>query len=133
MKRFLPLLILFGLTTGMAQAQRLTEADDQLDKMVLALELSGPQMAILELKRELKLTEEQLMQVELLSEERFQRMSEAEMAMEDPLQLQRAFREIQLELDKVMAGILNEGQLKHYLELEGRQHVNLLTGKEDDE
>ncbi|WP_299708477.1 hypothetical protein [uncultured Pontibacter sp.] len=133
MKRFLPLLIILGLAAEMAQAQRLREADDQLDKMVLALELSGPQMAILEMKRELKLNEEQLMQVELLNEERFQRMTEAQMATEDPLQLQRSYREIQVELDKVMAGILNEGQLKHYLELEGRQHVNLLTGKEDDE
>lgn len=117
----------------MAQAQWLREADDQLDKMVLTLELSGPQMAILEMKRELKLNEEQLMQVELLNEERFQRMTEVQMATEDPLQLQRAYREIQVDLDKVMAGILNEGQLKHYLELEGRQHVNMLTGKEDDE
>jgi hypothetical protein len=132
MKRFLPLLIIFALTTGMAHAQRLTEADDRLDKMVLALDLNGPQMAILEMKRELKLNEEQLMQVELLNEERYQRMAEAQTATEDPLQLQRTFREIQVELDKVMAVILNEGQLKHYLELEGRQHVNLLTGKDDE-
>lgn len=90
-------------------------------------------MAILEMKRELKLTEEQLMQIELLNEERFQRMTEAQLATGDLLQLQRAYREILIELDKVMAGILNEGQLKHYLELEGRQHVNLLTGREDEE
>lgn len=133
MKKFLHLLVIFGLTAGIAQAQRLKEADDQLDVKVLAVELSGPQMAILEMKRELNLSEEQLMQVELLSEERFQRMTEAEATLQDPLRLQRAFRDIQLNLDKVMAGILSESQLKHYLELEGRQHVNLLSGKEDEE
>lgn len=133
MKRIIPLLIILGLTVSTTQAQRLKETDDELDKKVLAISLTGPQMAILEMKRELNLSEEQLMQVELLHEERFQRMSEAELNVEDPLELQQAYREIQIQLDKVMAGILNEKQLKHFLELEGRQYVNLLTGKEEEE
>ncbi|WP_299985743.1 hypothetical protein [uncultured Pontibacter sp.] len=133
MKRIIPILIILGLTLSTAQAQRLKESDDDLDKKVLAINLTGPQMAILEMKRELNLSEEQLMQVELLHEERYQRMAEAEMNLEDPLKLQRTYREIQIQLDKVMAGILTEKQLKQFLELEGRQHVNLLTGNEEEE
>ncbi|MBF8962186.1 hypothetical protein I0P70_02915 [Pontibacter sp. FD36] len=133
MKRIIPILIILGLTLSTAQAQRLKESDDDLDKKVLAINLTGPQMAILEMKRELNLSEEQLMQVELLHEERYQRMAEAEMNLEDPLKLQRTYREIQIQLDKVLAGILTEKQLKQFLELEGRQHVNLLTGNEEEE
>lgn len=132
MKRILPYLIILGLTTSTAQAQRLTETDDDLDKKVLAISLSGPQMAILEMKRELNLSEEQMMQVELLHEERYQLMSDAELKVNDPIELQRTYREIQLKTDKVMAGILNEKQLKQFLELEGRQYVNFLTGKEEE-
>ncbi|SIT81693.1 hypothetical protein [Pontibacter indicus] len=132
MKRILPFLIILGLTTSTAQAQRLTEKDDDLDKKVLAISLSGPQMAILEMKRELNLSEEQMMQVELLHEERYQLMSDAELKVNDPIELQRTYREIQLKTDKVMAGILNEKQLKQFLELEGRQYVNFLTGKEEE-
>lgn len=132
MKRILPFLIILGLTTSTAQAQRLTETDDDLDKKVLAISLSGPQMAILEMKRELNLSEEQMMQVELLHEERYQLMSDAELKVNDPIELQRTYREIQLKTDKVMAGILNEKQLKQFLELEGRQYVNFLTGKEEE-
>ncbi|EJF08069.1 hypothetical protein [Pontibacter sp. BAB1700] len=133
MKRIIPILIILGFTLNTTHAQRLKETDDDLDKKVLAISLTGPQMAILEMKRELNLSEEQLMQVELLHEERYQRMAEAEMNLEDPLKLQRTYREIQIQLDKVMAGILTEKQLKQFLELEGRQHVNLLTGNEEEE
>ncbi|MCP2045093.1 hypothetical protein [Pontibacter sp. HSC-36F09] len=132
MKRIIPFLIILGLTVSTTQAQRLTETDDELDKKVLALSLSGPQMAILEMKRELNLSEEQLKQVELLHEERYQLMSEAELKQEEPIERQRTYREIQIQLDKVMAGILNEKQLKQFLELEGRQHVNMLTGNEEE-
>lgn len=110
----------------------MAETDDELDKKVLAISLSGPQMAILEMKRELNLSEEQLKQVELLHQERYQLMTEAELKQEDPIELQRTYREIQIQLDKVMAGILNDKQLKQFLELEGRQHVNMLTGKEEE-
>ncbi|MDO6392216.1 hypothetical protein Q4E40_18925 [Pontibacter sp. BT731] len=132
MKRIIPFLIILGLTFNTAYAQRLTETDDELDKKVLAISLSGPQMALLEMKRELNLSDEQMKQVELLHEERYQLMSEAELIQEDPIELQRTFREIQMQHDKVMAGILSEKQLKHFLELEGRQHVNMLTGKEEE-
>jgi hypothetical protein len=133
MKRILLLLLFISLYAGTAQSQRLTEVDDHLDKRVLAMELNGSQMAVLELQRELNLSQEQLMQVELLNEERFQRMTEAELNAADPIERQRVFREIHVKLDKVMAGILTEGQLKHYLELEGRQHINFLSGKDDEE
>ena len=133
MKRIIPLLLILGLTVSIAEAQRLRETDDALDHKVLALSLSGPQMAILEMKRELNLSEEQLMQVELLHKERYQLMAEAESNLQDPLELQRAYREIQIQQDKIMTGILTEKQLKQFLELEGRQHINLLTGKEEEE
>lgn len=133
MKRIIPILIILGLCANIAQAQRLRGADDKLDEMVLAINLAGPQMTLLEMKRELKLSEEQLQQIELLNEERYQLMTEVDMSSVDPLEQQRAYRDIQIQLDKVMAGILTQSQLSHYLELEGRQHVNLLTGKEDEE
>ncbi|PKV75700.1 hypothetical protein [Pontibacter ramchanderi] len=132
MKRIIPLLIILGLTIPTTEAQRLTETDDLLDKKVLAMDLSGPQMALMEMKRELNLSEEQLLQVEQLHDKRYQRMAEAQTKLTDPIELQRAYRDIQTELDKVMAGILNEKQLKHFLELEGRQYVNLLTGNEEE-
>ncbi|MBD1395984.1 hypothetical protein H9Q13_02305 [Pontibacter sp. JH31] len=49
------------------------------------------------------------------------------------MQLQLKFREIHIALDKVMTNILTEQQLKHYLELEGRQHIHFLSGKEAEE
>ncbi len=116
----------------MAQGQRLRGADDELDKRVFAVELSGPQMALLEMKRELNLNETQLQQVEKLSEERFARMSAAEVQLDDPIELQKAFREIHLTLDKTLAGILTQSQWLHYLELEGKQHLHLLSGKDEE-
>ncbi|MBX0335447.1 hypothetical protein K3G39_19610 [Pontibacter sp. HSC-14F20] len=132
MKRIIPLLIILALAISTTEAQRLRAADDELDLKVLAISLSGPQMALLEMKQELQLSDEQLMQVELLHEERYQRMTEAGLTQDDPIELQRTYREIQIELDKVLAGILDEKQLKHFLDLEGRQHVNMLTGKEEE-
>jgi hypothetical protein len=117
----------------MVQAQRLRDTDDHLDKQVLAVAVTGPQMALMEMERELKLTKEQLAQVEQLNENRFQLMMEAEAATEDPMKLQRQYRDIQVKLDKVLANILTESQLKHYLELEGRQNIQFLSGKEDEE
>lgn len=133
MKKILPLIIVLVFCAGIAQAQRTREADDMLDKQVLLVELTGPQMAMLEMQRELKLTEEQVLQLEKLNEDRYQYMTEAESTYDDPLQLQLKFREIHVALDKVMASILTEQQLKHYLELEGRQHVLYLSGKEGEE
>ena len=104
-----------------------------MDKQVLSVELTGPQMVMLEMKRELKLTETQILQLEKLNEDRFQYMSEAESSYDDPLQLQLKFREIHISLDNLMANILTEQQMKHYLELEGRQHVRYLSGKEGEE
>lgn len=132
MKRIIPILLILGVTFNTAQAQRLTETDDDLDKMVLAISLNGSQMAVLEMKRELNLSDEQMLQVEQLHEERYQLMSEAELKANDPIELQRNYRQIQQKTDKVMAGILSEKQLKQLLELEGRQYVNFLTGKEEE-
>lgn len=132
MKRLLLLSILFTFCASIAYAQRLKETDDMLDKQVLAVSLSGPQMALLEMKRELNLTDDQLTQVEKLHEERYQRMVEAESQHTDQLDLQLQYKSIQLKLDKILAEILTERQLMHYLELEGRQDIRLMTGKEEE-
>lgn len=114
------------------QAQFLKKTEDKLNDMVLAVELTGPQMLSLEMKQELNLTEEQLAQIELLNEQHYRHMEEVEAAMVDPLQRQRKYRDINLQLDKALTGILNEQQLKHFLELEGRQYVRYLSGAEDE-
>ncbi|MBD1395983.1 hypothetical protein H9Q13_02300 [Pontibacter sp. JH31] len=49
-----------------------------LDKQVLLVELTGPQMAMLEMQRELQLTDEQVRQLEKLNQNRYQYMAEAE-------------------------------------------------------
>lgn len=132
MNRILLILLFLVCAGTVAQAQRLSAVDDELDKLVIAVELSGPQMAILEMQRELKLNDAQLRQVEKLNEERFARMSEAEVQIDDPLELQEAFRKINGKLDRTLARILNESQWLHYLELEGKQHLILLTGTEEE-
>lgn len=132
MNKIILSLIFFGLTSTFAHAQRLRGADDELDKRVLAIQLSGPQMALLEMKRELNLNESQLLQVERLNEERFERMTDAEVRIEDPIELQKAFRDIHVKLDKTLSGILTQSQWLHYLELEGKQHLHLLSGKDEE-
>jgi hypothetical protein len=132
MNRIILIVIFFGFTSTIAQGQRLREADDELDKRVFAMQLSGPQMALLEMKRELNLNETQLQQVEKLSEERFARMSEAEMQIDDPIALQKAFREIHAKLDKTLSGILTQSQWLHYIALEGKQHLNMFSGKDEE-
>lgn len=132
MNRIILSLIFIGLTSTFAQAQRLRGADDELDKRVVAIQLNGPQMALLEMKRELNLNETQLLQVEKLHEERFERLSQAELQINDPIELQKAFRDIHVKLDKTLSGILTQSQWIHYLELEGKQHLNMLSGKDEE-
>jgi hypothetical protein len=132
MKRILPILILSVFCTVGAQAQLIKDADDKLDKMVLAFDLTGPEMLSFEMKQELKLSAEQLAQVVILNELRYKHIAEAEAIYPDPLKRQRKFRDIHLQLDRELSSILDEQQLKHFLELEGRQNVRYLSGTEEE-
>lgn len=100
--------------------------------MVLAVELTGPEMLTLEMKQELKLSEAQFAEIELLNEQHYQHMSEVEAAFLDPLERQKKYREMSLQLDKALTTILSEQQLKHFLELEGRQFVRYLSEAEEE-
>lgn len=132
MKRILPILILSVFCTVGAQAQMMRDAEEKLDKMVLAFNLTGPEMVSYEMKQELKLSAEQLAQVVVLNEQRYRHMAEAEAIYPDPMKRQRKFRDINLQLDKELSSILDEQQLKHFLELEGRQNVRYLSGTEEE-
>jgi hypothetical protein len=114
------------------QAQLIRETDERLDKLVLAVEVTGPQMLSLEMKQELKLSPEQYARIEVLNEQHYRQLADAEMNLTDPILKQRKYRDISLELDKALSSILNEQQLKHFLELEGRQNVSYLSGADEE-
>lgn len=133
MKRMLTILVcILVLGAANVQAQLIRETDERLDKLVLAVEVTGPQLLSLEMKQELKLSPEQYARIELLSEQHYRQLADAEVNLTDPLLKQRKFRDISLELDKALSTILNEQQLKHFLELEGRQNVSYLSGAEEE-
>lgn len=132
MKKIIHIFIISIFCTVGAQAQFMKEGDEKLDKMVLAFNLTGPEMLSYEMKQELKLSAEQLAQVEALNEKRYKVMAEAEAAYPEPIKRQRKFRDINLQHDKELSGILDEHQLKHFLELEGRQNVRYLSGNEEE-
>lgn len=126
------LLILFFLalgTTGFAQGMKVT--DDNLDKVVLAVELDGVGMANLEMKQELNLSEEQYAKVERANEQRFLKLAEAEQtyAPNDVLR-STSLRKIHVSSDQALKEVLNEQQLRKYLELEGRFHMQLISENE---
>ena len=133
MKRVFTILVcVLVLGAANVQAQLIRETDERLDKLVLAVEVTGPQLLSLEMKQELKLSPEQYARIELLSEQHYRQLADAEVNLRDPLLKQRKFRDISLELDKALSSILNEQQLKHFLELEDRQNVSYLSGAEEE-
>ena len=133
MKRIFTILVcVLVLGAAKVQAQLIRETDERLDKLVLAVEVTGPQMLSLEMKQELKLSPEQYARIEALSEQHYRQLADAEFNLTDPLLKQRKFRDISLELDKALSTILNEQQLKLFLELEGRQNVSFLSGAEEE-
>lgn len=123
------ILILFLLLIAQAGiAQRLTKGDDQLDKKVLAVEVSGPALLTLEMKQELKLTQTQKQNVNQLNEVRYQDLLVAESKAElSATERSKVKRSVHLQHDKALREVLSQQQLNRFLELEGRQNAEHLT------
>ncbi|WP_242928268.1 hypothetical protein [Pontibacter vulgaris] len=123
--------ICIGAATG-ANAQRAKIADDPLDKQVLAVNMTGAEMATVEMKQTLQLTTEQEAAVSKLNEERYKQILDAENAYAaNPTLLQRKFRNIHLQSDKALNNVLTDEQLNLYLELEGRQNTRFISENGD--
>ena len=126
------LLILFFLVLGTAGfAQGLKVTDDNLDKVVLAVELDGIAMANLEMKQELNLSEEQYAKVERANEQRFHKMIEAEQAYAaNKILRSNSLRKIHISSDQELKEVLDEEQMRQFLELEGRFFMQLISENE---
>ncbi len=132
MKKIILLAIICISAASGANAQRSKVADDPLDKQVLAINLTGAEMATAEMKQTLQLTPEQEAVVSKLNEERYQNMLAIEKQFADnPTLLQRKFRNILLQSDKALNNVLTEQQLNLYLELEGRQNTRYISENGD--
>jgi hypothetical protein len=131
MKKFLLVLTILGVGT-VAHAQNLRETDDALDKVVLAMNLDGLAMANLEMKQELRLTEEQYTQIERVNEQRFLKMLEAEQQYAgNEILRSKTFRMINAESDQTLKEVLDAQQMKHFLEMEGRFNVQFVSENEE--
>lgn len=123
------IMLLLG-TTSYAQHMGLT--DDGLDKVVLAVDLDGLAMTNLEMKQVLHLTSDQYSQVERLNEARFQKMLEAEeLYAQNEVLRSKTFRSIAMETDQTLKQVLDEQQMRRYLELEGRFNTQFVSEKEE--
>lgn len=131
MKNILLLLFFMALAAG-TFAQGMSVTDDGLDKVVLAVDLDGLAMANLEMKRELKLSEDQYAKVERVNELRFAKMVEAEnaYAANDVLR-SNSVRKIHIQCDQTLKEVLDEEQMRQFLELEGRFHMQLVSENEE--
>lgn len=131
MKKNLLLLITLLLgTAGYAQHMSLT--DDGLDEVVLAVDMDGPAMANLEMKQVLQLDPEQYSQVERLNEARYQRMLEAEqLYAQNEVLRSKTFRSIAIETDQTLKQVLDEQQMRRYLEMEGRFNTQFVSENEE--
>lgn len=102
--------------------QSIEFTDKALDKLVLELNLDGPQMFTVEMKQELQLTQEQYQSVEQVNKARFEQLVKAEEAFaNDPEQLQKASKEINRTSDKALFTVLTSDQLKQYLKLSAQK------------
>ncbi|MHA6248443.1 hypothetical protein ACXYMU_10930 [Pontibacter sp. CAU 1760] len=109
--------------------QQMSLTDDRLDKVLLAMQLDGVEMANLEMKQELKLSTDQCRQVEHLNAARFERMLEAEQGNKNnELLLSEAYQHIFAESDLSLKQVLSEEQMHRYLELEGRFNAQVISG-----
>ena len=125
------LIIIFTAVSSAGYAQAMKVTDDRLDKEVLAVEMNGPTMANLEMTQELNLSEEQLNKVKLVNEQRFAQLLEAERtyAGNDALR-SSSKRAIHVQYDQKLKDVLNEQQMRHFLELEGRFHMMYISENE---
>ncbi len=111
-----------------AYAQRLDKTDERLDRQVLAFNLSGSDMSTVEMQKELRLNEEQFMLVAQMNHIRYQQLELAGASGSlNPVEHAEKMRNIHLENDKVLRQVLSQEQLRHFLELEGRQNVLFVT------
>ncbi|NEM97881.1 hypothetical protein [Pontibacter burrus] len=115
------LIFVLGLATTTAFAQRITKADDGLDKKVLAVDVTGPALLTLEMVQELKLTTEQQQEVMQLNRQRYEQLQESELT--DLRTRQLAVQKVHLNNDKALMKILTPEQVQRFLELEGRQNM----------
>jgi len=112
-------------------SQGLHKTDDRLDKQVLAMNLNGPAMSTVEMQRELLLNDEQFAQVTQMNQVRYEQLEKAEIAFaQDPIQCSKMMRDINLENDKALRHVLTQEQLRHFLELEGRQNARFVSEKD---
>lgn len=128
------LAFLFSIAGIASQAQELHVVDDNLDKLILAFSMSGPEMVSQEMKHDLKLDQAQSEKVELILQERYQQLQEAEEKYAvDFNSLQLEIQNIYLHADKALAKVLSDKQLLTYLEKEGRLDTLYLTDKSEQE
>ena len=127
------ILLLLMLVFGSAcYAQQMSLTDDALDNMVLTLDMDGLEMANLEMKQELQLTAEQYSQVERLNQERFQKMLEAEqLYVQNDVLRSKTFQSIATATDQTLKQVLDEQQMRRYLELEGRFNTPFVSEIEE--
>ncbi|GAA4445640.1 hypothetical protein GCM10023188_49130 [Pontibacter saemangeumensis] len=127
------ILLLIMLVFGSASyAQHMSLTDDGLDKIVLAVDMDGQEMANLEMKQELQLTPEQYARIARLNEERFQKMLEAEqLYVQNEVLRSKTFRSIAIESDQTLKQVLDEKQMHRYLELEGRFNTPFVSENEE--
>ncbi len=90
---------------------------------VLSLDLEGYEMASIEMKQELNLTQEQYAQVEQLNKQRYEKLKEVHLA-ERPEEIQKKINDT---TDTALSTILSEDQLQSYFELEGRRKTQFMT------
>jgi hypothetical protein len=132
MKKIILVAFIFISAATGASAQRSKGTDDSLDKQVLAVNLTGAELATVEMKQTLQLTPEQEAMVSKVNEERYKNMQEVEKAFAgNPTLLQRKFRNLHLQSDKALNNILTDQQLNLYLELEGRQNTRYISENGD--
>lgn len=127
MKKLLLLSALSLCFTG-SFAQKTKASDDALDKKVLAVNIEGAHLATLEMEKELRLNQEQQLEVQELNAMLYQQLlTVKDKSGADKKEQLIALRNIHIENDKALKRILTEQQLKRYLELEGREHMNHLS------
>ncbi len=130
MKNILLLLGICLLHTA-AYAQSSLKTNDWLDKHVLSVNVSGAEMATVEMKKELQLTALQLEQIAQMNLALYEQIEQKGVsAIQDPLERSKALRTLQLENDNALVQVLSPQQLRDYLELEGRQNLRYVSDSE---
>ncbi len=116
-----------------SNAQRHTTKDDKLDKEVLRVTIGGDEMLTLEMQKELNLTHEQYEQVKIVNQFRYNQLIEAEEIYKDnDLQRSKTAYLINMEADKAMSALLDQKQLRIFLELENSSQGRLMSGKSEE-